>query len=122
MRLAILIALLALAPSAQAQDRVERVRFQRGSTGATVTDAIVRGETVRYVLGARAGQRLTISIRSAESNAVFAVGMGNGSEPVGGWPASYTEFTGRLAESGDYVVEVGSTRGNATYTVTFGIR
>ena len=121
MRLALLL-LLALAPAAAAQDRVERVQFRRGSSSATVRDAVVRGEAVRYVLGARAGQQMTVRITSAEGNAAFAVGMGDGAAPLGGRPAPLTEFTGRLAESGDVVVEVGSLRGNAAYAVTFTIR
>ncbi|HLA63903.1 MAG TPA: hypothetical protein VK610_05715, partial [Rhodothermales bacterium] len=97
----------------------ERVQFRRGATSATVNGSAIRGERVRYILGASAGQRMSVTIRSTENNAVFAVGTG---EEVAEWPATFTEFTGRLAEDTDYAIDVWGTRGNASYTITFTIR
>ncbi len=120
MRLLPLLLLLVCASTVSAQEaRTERVQFRRGATSATIHDDVARGEHVRYVLGAAAGQRMTVSIRSTESNAVFTVGLDEYSTSA---MPTFTEFTGRLAEGGDYVIDVGGTRGGASYTITFTIR
>jgi hypothetical protein len=101
----------------------KRVRFARGRTTVTLKNSIVRGTQDHYVVGARAGQKMTVSITSVERNAVFTIhapsrhtleGAGEGHDA--------TKWSGALPESGDYVIEVGGTRGNATYTLKVTIR
>lgn len=102
-------------------DRTRRVRFQRGRTSTVIKDAVVRGTRDRYILGARAGQTLIVHITSVEDNAVFNVYAPGGKRVLDGAQET-TDWTGELPRSGDYVIEVGGTRGNATYTLEVTIR
>jgi hypothetical protein len=101
----------------------KRVRFARGRTTATLKNSVVRGTRDRYIVGAREGQQMTVRITSVERNAVFIIHPPSNRtlESVGEMPES-TEWSGKLLESGDYVVEVGGTRGNATYTLKVSVR
>jgi hypothetical protein len=100
--------------------RTRRVRFARGRTSTVIKDAVVRGTRDRYILGARAGQTLIVHITSLEDNAVFDI-YGPGKRALGGAQET-TDWTGELPRTGDYVIEVGGTRGNASYTLEVTIR
>jgi hypothetical protein len=86
-----------------------------------IKDAVVRGTRDRYILGARAGQTLIVHITSLENNAVFDIYARGGKRVLDGAQET-TDWTGELPRSGDYVIEVGGTRGNATYTLEVTIR
>ena len=98
-----------------------RVRFQRGRTTAVLQGAVVRGDRESYVLEAKAGQRMIVHITSLEKNAVFTVYSPPPRKPLRR-ATERTDWTGRLPRSGDYVIEVGGTRGNASYTLEVTIR
>jgi hypothetical protein len=101
----------------------KRVRFARGRTTATLKNSVVRGTQDRYTLGARAGQKLTVSITSVERNAVFTIYTPDGGTLEGaGEGQDASKWAGALPASGDYVIEVGGTRGNATYTLKVTVR
>lgn len=114
----VIIALLLMsASSVPAQgNRTRRIRFARGSTSKTIEDAVVRGTRDRYLIGARAGQTLTVRITSLEDNAVFDVYRAGSRRPLDGAQET-TDWSGELPRNGDYVIDVGTTRGNATYTL-----
>jgi hypothetical protein len=118
--LAALLLITALAAGAQS-DRTRRVRFARGRTTTVIKDAVVRGTRDRYILGARAGQTLIVHLTSLENNAVFDVYAPGGKRVLDGAQET-TDWTGELPRSGDYVIEVGGTRGNASYTLEVTIR
>lgn len=98
------------------------VRFAKGRSSASYRGAVIRGESDTYVLGASAGQQMSVSISSVEANAVFQIegpnGYLRGAEPG----TDRTSWSGQLPASGRYRVIVGPTRGNATYSITFSIR
>jgi hypothetical protein len=80
---------------------------------------VVRGTRDRYLVGARAGQVMTVKITSLERNAAFSVADPAGTFLKGaGEEDDATHWSGRLRDSGDFVVEVGGTRGNAEYSLT----
>ena len=117
----ILFAILLSTPALA--DKTERVRFQPGSSGTTIKDAVVRGDRHVYLLGAGAGQSMKVKIYSIENNAVFQVKGPGGSYLAGaaeGEDATFWE--GRLPADGDYKIIVGGTRGNATYTLRVDIQ
>jgi hypothetical protein len=90
----------------------ERIEFAPGADGATIEDGVVSGTTNRYHLRAAAGQSMAIVVESLEANAVFSVFAPDGtliSNP------GVTTFAGTLPTTGDYLVEVATVRGNATY-------
>ncbi|HEY9849970.1 MAG TPA: hypothetical protein V6D28_10965 [Leptolyngbyaceae cyanobacterium] len=100
------------------QNRTRRIQFARGTSSAVVEDAVVRGTRDTYLLGARARQRMTVSISSVEQNAVFDVVAPNGRVIK----QEATSFSGALPATGDYRIVVGGTRGNATYKLQVSIR
>ncbi|HLL13587.1 MAG TPA: hypothetical protein VK388_00785 [Pyrinomonadaceae bacterium] len=122
---AALLGLLLLATCALAAQEglTKRVRFARGRTTATLKNSVVRGTRDRYIVGARAGQQMTVSITSVGRNAVFIIRPPSNNTPEGAeeMPES-TNWSWNLPESGDYVIEVGGTRGNATYTLKVSVR
>ncbi|HYG11022.1 MAG TPA: hypothetical protein VD835_13820 [Pyrinomonadaceae bacterium] len=115
--------LLATCALAAQEGLTKRVRFARGRTSATLKNSVVRGTRDRYLLEARAGQRMTVNITSVERNAVFTIHTPAG-DPIEGAGEAHesTSWSGSLPESGDYVIEVGGTRGNATYTLKVAVR
>lgn len=119
--LSIAVLLLTTLAAPAQSDRTRRVRFARGRTTTVIKDAVVRGTRDRYILGARAGQTLTVHITSLEDNAVFDIYARGGKRVLDGAQET-TDWTGELPRSGDYVIEVGGTRGNATYTLEVTIR
>lgn len=95
-------------------DQTSRIEFERGSTTTEVDDAVVRGTRNRYLLRANAGQTMTLNITSTEDNAVFDVYPPGSSRTLGGGREA-TDWSGELPRSGDYVIVVSSTRGNAEF-------
>ena len=101
----------------------ERVRFAPGKDSAIVKGAVLRGERDRYVVGAKARQTMIVTISSLEDNAVFEIGKPGGGEFPGAASGNdATKWRGILPASGDYVISVGGTRGNATYSLSIIIR
>ena len=101
----------------------KRVRFARGRTSATLKSSVIRGTRDRYLVEARAGQKMTVSITSVERNAVFAIYAPSHDTLEGASEHQEVKnWSGKLPESGDYVIEVGGTRGNATYRLTVSVR
>ena len=92
----------------------QRIRFRQGATSATIKDAIVRGEPPKtYVIGAGKGQKMTLRITSLEKNAVFRLIAPNGTIIVN--EAKGEKVLNSLPLAGDYTIEVGTERGNASY-------
>jgi len=51
----------------------KHIEFKRGRRNTTLTGRIVRMSFDQYILEATAGQRMTVTIKSVEDNAVFDV-------------------------------------------------
>lgn len=100
------------------QSRIRRIRFARGANSAVVENAVVRGTRDIYLLGAKAGQKMTVSITSVENNAVFDI-ISSKQKLL---KQEATSWTTQLAATGDYRIVVGGTRGNATYKLRVEIK
>jgi hypothetical protein len=123
MRRALFGALLLAPLGAAAQQPPAPIRFPPGESGTTVAGAIARGEVARYVLRARAGQRMTLRADSAEANAVFQVLAPNGKALPGTAEADAArDWAGDLPETGAYVIVVGATRGGAEFRLSVAIK
>ena len=119
-RIILLISILLFGVNASSQqDRTRRVRFERGRTSTIIKDAVVRGTRDNYILGARRGQTLIVHITSAEDNAVFDIYQRDDETRLS---EEATDWEGELPDTGDYVISVGGTRGNASYTLEITIR
>ncbi|MEA2206717.1 MAG: hypothetical protein QOE77_3493 [Blastocatellia bacterium] len=101
----------------------KKVRFAKGTSSTTIRNAVIRGERDRYLVGAKAGQTLTVKISSLEKNAVFQIYLSGEQEslPGAGEADDATKWSGRLPADNEYVIVVGGTRGNASYTLTISI-
>lgn len=114
---------LSLATVISADGVTKRIKFAKGKHSATVSYAVVRGDVDTYILGARAGQTMSVKITSVEKNAVFSIEGPDGEYlPGAGETDDATRVTASLPMNGDYKVVVGGTRGNATYKLTVSIR
>jgi hypothetical protein len=102
----------------------KRIKFPRGRTFTVINNAVLREDIDQYLVGAKARQRMKIEISSVEGNAAFqVVRPGNkGMLPGAAWDDDATHWNGVLPETGDYVIEVAPTRGNATYRLKVDIR
>jgi hypothetical protein len=80
---------------------------------------VLRGESASHVLAVRAGQTMRVRITSPERNAAFTLYPPASGRPIPGTEEERdaTTWSGKLARSGDYVIRVGATRGNAQYTL-----
>ena len=122
--LLVISALIAFASDATAEGIKKRVRFPRGSTSTAIKGNVLRGDQDTYLLGARAGQTMTVRITSLEDNAVFQIYKPGGKETLEGAGESEDamQWSGELPATGDYVIVVGGTRGNATYKLEVKIK
>ena len=101
----------------------KRVRFAKGKSSATFSNAVIRGDRDTYILGAKAGQKMTVRVTALENNAAFQIENPDGEYMEGaGETDDATSVTLSLPDSGDYKIIVGGTRGNASYKLTVSIR
>ena len=106
-----------------AQGVKKKIQFERGSSSAAVKGAVIRGESDRYYLGAKKGQTMSVKISSEEDNAVFQVYLPGEQEtlPGAGEGEDTKDWSGELPRDAEYVIVVGGTRGNASYTLKVSI-
>jgi hypothetical protein len=106
--------------------------FATGSTRGTVGGHVLRSARHLYSLKASAGQIMTVTITAPDDNAVFQIyepGVQVARDADGllqftGAALAHaadgddaTRWNGRLPRTGTYLVVVGSTRGNARYSM-----
>ena len=131
----LLLVLVAAPAGPWAADPVPAPRpiyFSSGARSGTVGGHVQRGEQNLYSLLGDAGQFMTVSIPTPGGNAVFqiyepdpAIGRdGDGQLSftgkalrAGGPGEDATRWTGRLPRKGTYIIAIGSTRGNANYSM-----
>jgi hypothetical protein len=105
------------------KDYSRRLQFARGQHSAKVENSVVRGTRDYYVVGAKAGQAMTVNLSSVEHNAVFSIAQPDGkSLPHAAEEDDATHWTGKLPQTGDFMITVGGTRGNAKYVLTVSIK
>jgi hypothetical protein len=94
------------------------IRFAVGPLDVDLNGAVISGERARYSLSMLAGETLDVQITSLEGNAVFSIlgpdqialpGTEEGKDTI--------QWAVPIPADGEYSILVGSTRGNATYTL-----
>jgi hypothetical protein len=94
-----------------------RFQFSPGATSATVDGELVDGETKSYVLGANAGQTMTINIWSPNSDVYQTItGVSDGKVLVDA-SVKATLWTGTLPATQDYLVDVIAGNGRTSYSM-----
>lgn len=105
--LSIGLSCLALAGPALADDvRRETIRFAPGASGSTIKARVKGYESVRYALGVRAGQKMSVQLDSRNSSLYFNV-TGPGADAAlydGSIDGNATTLT--IPSSGDYLIDV----------------
>lgn len=87
--------------------RSERVHFSKGANSAVVEASIKGYEIVDYLLGARAGQHMNVSLATRHTATYFNI-LAPGENEVAMFIGSTNgrQYEGTLPESGDYKVRV----------------
>ncbi len=78
----------------------ERVTFARGATSKTFTVTIPANDKKRYIIGAGAGQTMTVSVNNADANISILEDV----ESTEG----KNSLTAKLPKKGDYTIEIGN--------------
>jgi hypothetical protein len=111
----ILITAFGIASAAADDLRTERVHFKAGQSGTSIKGRIVGYESVSYVLGAEAGQTMTVALKPSNLATyfnVYAPGQGPGDQALansgmtGAMTPDLNRFNGKLPTSGEYTISV----------------
>lgn len=107
-------ATLAVPAPAAAADAVRAVPFAKGQSAARLQGRVQGYDSMDYTLRASAGQTLTVSMTASRASAYFNV-MPPGSKDVAIHVGSTlgNQFTGTLAQSGEYRIRVYQMRSDA---------
>ena len=82
------------------------VRFRAGGDNASYSGRIRGDETARFVLDARGGQRMQVSLNASNGQAYFNILPPGSREALFIGSTSGNRFSGKLPETGRYVIEV----------------
>lgn len=126
----LLLATLTLATPIYAQnaDRTEQVQFARGASSKAIKGSIKGYAGANYLVRARAGQRLTVSLRTSNPSSYFNVTALGAEAAMFISSTSGDSFTTTIPSTGEYKVNVylmrNAARRNAVanYTLTIGLR
>jgi hypothetical protein len=87
------------------ETRTERVQFEHGRTKTIRSGRLHGGESTRYLLGARDGQFLTVSLLPNNAQTHFNIFVPGGKVLYESTGAG-NQYRGQLYRTGDHVVEV----------------
>lgn len=118
-----------VAPLVEAAEiRTEPVHFRKGTSSAVIKAGIRGYETVDYVVAARAGQKLDVSLATKHGATYFNIlAPGENEAALFNASTSQNQYEGEIPASGDYRIRVymmrSAARRNevASYTLTIGI-
>ena len=108
MTVLVMAGLLWTAPGLAEDVRTERVQFGKGATSAHLEGTVVGFESVDYVLGATAGQKMSVEISTDNRFLFFNVIDTSTDEHLftGSMEAEPNTWSGELPSDGDYIVQV----------------
>ena len=115
------------AAPALAETVTQQVAFPAGSDGTTLVGTITGDKAVRYLLDARAGQRMTVEMTTTNPSAYFNITAPGATEAMHIGSVVGNGFDGILPAGGIYAVEVYLMRNaarrdeTAKFTITFRI-
>jgi hypothetical protein len=92
---------------AQSNIRTQRVQFKPGATSATLQGSIKGYQTVDYVLNAKQGQSMNISMATKHTATYFNIlAPGETEVAIFNGSTSGNQYEGTLSKSGDYKIRV----------------
>jgi hypothetical protein len=95
-----------------------RVQFKRGASSATIQGTVTRALSETYLVGARAGQVMTLKLTGPNKSVTFLVSSPTTISLIADNARSWT---GTLPETGDYIVIVRADA-RASYSITISIK
>lgn len=122
------VAVTVTTPVLAQQDRTERVQFARGAASKAISGTIRGYAGVNYVVGARAGQVMHVTLQTSNASSYFNVWAPGAQEAMFVGSATGNRFSATLPADGDYRIQVylmrNAARRNerANYTLTVGVR
>jgi len=96
-----------------------RLQFKRGTSEATVQGRVSIALPDTYLVGARAGQTMTIKLTAPRKTVRFLLMSPSTRSLVAD---NARDWSGVLAETGDYTIIIDSDARNSTYTMTVSIK
>jgi len=105
------------APAAVETPVTERVSFQAGATGTTLSNSLRANKSKRYLLECNSGQSMTVKVQEGDVSAEITAPNG---EKVG-TANSTSPWQGQLASSGDHTIEISGDR-EANYGVKIEVK
>lgn len=93
------------------------VRFNEGSTGATVKNPIQPNERHRYQVWAAAGQDLFLQRKQGDVNLTLISPQG---QTIASVTNGQSQWSGKLPKNGNYIIEV-SAKGQSNYLISMNI-
>lgn len=100
------IATTLASPSLADDVRQETVHFASGTSSSTINDRLKGYESVRYSLGVRAGQQMSVQLDSTKSSLYFNITAPGASEALYNSSISGNGTTVVVPSSGSYVIDV----------------
>jgi hypothetical protein len=95
-----------------------RVQFKRGTSSTTLQGTVTRALSETYLVGARAGQVMTVKLTASNRSVTFLVSSPTTTSLIAD---NTRDWTGTLPETGDYTIIVqADTR--APYSITISIK
>ncbi len=99
-----------------------RIRFQKGNTGATLSASVKKGRHMEYVLRARRGQNMSVSLQTSDPNTYFRVFLNDGD--ISG---QRRNWSGTLPRYEDYHIVVylrsdAPRNAEGAYTITMSVK
>jgi len=104
--LSALFLLLISAADAAAQNKKVNVSFKAGTTGATFSNTVSGNASIDYYIKAKAGQKMSVKLDSANTSLYFLVTKSGGAESIADDARDATEWTGELPDDATYIVRV----------------
>lgn len=104
-------------PAAVETPVTERVYFQAGATGTTLSNSLRANISRRYLLECNSGQSMTIKVQEGQVSAAIIAPNGESL----GTADSTGQWQGPLASSGDYTIEISGDR-QANYQVKIEVK
>ena len=96
-----------------------RLQFKRGTSEATVQGTVSIALPDTYLVGARAGQTMTVKLTAPRKSVRFLLMSPSTRSLVAD---NARDWTGVLAETGDYTIIIDSDARNSTYSMTVSIK
>lgn len=98
-----------------------RIQFPRGASSTTIRSKVSLALPDTFIVGARAGQVMSVRISAPRKSATFAIMTAKTTKSL--TDTYNTNWTGTLPETGDYIIYVeGDNERGSTYSITVTIK